>query len=260
MADDYRTLNRASWDDRAPPTPRRRTTASSGSPPTPPTSATWSASTCPASVTSPGCAACTCSATSAPTPCRCHRLGARMTGLDFSPASRWTQARSLADAHRRGRRLRPGRRLRRAPTCSAPAGSTWSTPASARCAGCRTSAAGPGWSPACCVPAGGCSSARGTRCCGRSTRPRDGRPAGGRAPVLRAGRAGRLGRGRHLRRAPRSTFTHNITHEWNHGLGEIVTALLDAGMRLTMLRRARQRPVGRAARSAGPRTRPVSGD
>jgi len=30
-------------------------------------------------------------------------------------------------------------------------------------------------------------------------------------------------------------FTHNRTHEWNHGLGEIVTALLDAGMRLTGL-------------------------
>ena len=32
-----------------------------------------------------------------------------------------------------------------------------------------------------------------------------------------------------------STFTHTITHEWNHGLGEIVTALLAAGMELTML-------------------------
>jgi SAM-dependent methyltransferase len=31
------------------------------------------------------------------------------------------------------------------------------------------------------------------------------------------------------------TFTHNLTHEWNHGLGEIVTSLLDVGMRLTML-------------------------
>jgi SAM-dependent methyltransferase len=30
-------------------------------------------------------------------------------------------------------------------------------------------------------------------------------------------------------------FVHNLTHEWNHGLGEIVTALLDAGMQLTML-------------------------
>ena len=30
-------------------------------------------------------------------------------------------------------------------------------------------------------------------------------------------------------------FTHNITHSWNHGLGEVVTALLDAGMELTGL-------------------------
>jgi SAM-dependent methyltransferase len=27
-------------------------------------------------------------------------------------------------------------------------------------------------------------------------------------------------------------FTHNLTHEWNHGLGQIVTALLDAGLRI----------------------------
>jgi SAM-dependent methyltransferase len=31
------------------------------------------------------------------------------------------------------------------------------------------------------------------------------------------------------------TFQHNVTHEWNHGLGEIVTALLDRGLELTML-------------------------
>ena len=30
-------------------------------------------------------------------------------------------------------------------------------------------------------------------------------------------------------------FTHNRTHEWNHGLGEIVTALMSAGMDLTGL-------------------------
>lgn len=30
------------------------------------------------------------------------------------------------------------------------------------------------------------------------------------------------------------TFTSNRTHEWNHGLGEIVTALLDSGMELTV--------------------------
>jgi SAM-dependent methyltransferase len=30
-------------------------------------------------------------------------------------------------------------------------------------------------------------------------------------------------------------FVHNVTHEWNHGLGEIVSALLDNEMELTML-------------------------
>jgi SAM-dependent methyltransferase len=30
-------------------------------------------------------------------------------------------------------------------------------------------------------------------------------------------------------------FKHNVTHEWNHGLGEVVTALLDEGMTLTGL-------------------------
>jgi len=31
------------------------------------------------------------------------------------------------------------------------------------------------------------------------------------------------------------TFAHTVTHNWNHGLGEVVTALLDAGLDLTML-------------------------
>lgn len=30
-------------------------------------------------------------------------------------------------------------------------------------------------------------------------------------------------------------FTNNVTHSWNHGLGEIVTAVLDAGLTLTSL-------------------------
>jgi SAM-dependent methyltransferase len=32
-----------------------------------------------------------------------------------------------------------------------------------------------------------------------------------------------------------AVFEHNVTHEWNHGLGEIVTALQEAGMDLTGL-------------------------
>jgi SAM-dependent methyltransferase len=31
-----------------------------------------------------------------------------------------------------------------------------------------------------------------------------------------------------------TTFEHNITHTWNHGIGETITALLDAGLELTM--------------------------
>ena len=30
-------------------------------------------------------------------------------------------------------------------------------------------------------------------------------------------------------------FVQTVTHEWNHGLGEIVTALLEAGMTITGL-------------------------
>jgi SAM-dependent methyltransferase len=30
-------------------------------------------------------------------------------------------------------------------------------------------------------------------------------------------------------------FEHNLTHEWNHGLGQIITAVLDAGLVLTAL-------------------------
>ncbi len=30
-------------------------------------------------------------------------------------------------------------------------------------------------------------------------------------------------------------LTNTVTHSWNHGLGEIVTALFEAGLRLTAL-------------------------
>ncbi|NUR49806.1 MAG: class I SAM-dependent methyltransferase [Hamadaea sp.] len=35
--------------------------------------------------------------------------------------------------------------------------------------------------------------------------------------------------------ATETQFAHNVSHSWNHGLGEIVSALLAEGMRLTML-------------------------
>ena len=39
----------------------------------------------------------------------------------------------------------------------------------------------------------------------------------------------------HVRRRPTCEFDNNLSHTWNHGLGEIVTALLDVGMQITGL-------------------------
>ena len=159
-----------------------------------------------------------------------HRLGARMSGLDFSgPAL--AEARALAasvgadidyvqaDAYAAVERFGAG-------------GSTCSTPASARCAGCPTSPAGAGWSPTCWRPVAGCSSARATRCCGRST---TGAPTTCWSSTTRTSRPSSRWCG--TRRAPTSPteveFAHNRTASWNHGIGEIITAVLDAGLRLT---------------------------
>ena len=100
----------------------------------------------------------------------------------------------------------------------------------------RASTAGRASSPSCCGPAGACSSARATRCCGRST---DTAPDGLlviELPVLRARRADACGTSP-ARTSPRTSRVRQQRHaiEWNHGLGEIVTALLDHGMRLTTL-------------------------
>ena len=39
-------------------------------------------------------------------------------------------------------------------------------------------------------------------------------------------------------------FKVNLTHSWNHGLGEILTALLDAGMEITAFEEHDSVPVG----------------
>jgi SAM-dependent methyltransferase len=43
-----------------------------------------------------------------------------------------------------------------------------------------------------------------------------------------------------------STFVHTRTHSWNHGLAEVVTALLEAGMELTQLVEVRASPGSEA--------------
>ena len=159
------------------------------------------------------------------------RLGARMTGLDFSPAS-LAEARRLAEAAgadvdfveasvvRRARRPRPG-----------------------------------GVRPRLHRHRGAHLAARHRPLGGRRRRP----PAPGRAAVRARGPPGAVGPRRDPpRRAARASSTRTsstpsrrcgtspartsaptsssptpLSHEWNHGLGEIVTALLDHGMQLT---------------------------
>src|SRR5262249_32293261 len=56
-------------------------------------------------------------------------------------------------------------------------------------------------------------------------------------------------------------FRHNITHVWNHGLGEIVAALLDAGLQITALTEHDSGPwealPGKMERTGGGEWRPA---
>ena len=158
------------------------------------------------------------------------RLGARMTGLDFSArragrgAAGWRAPAGadvdfveadVYDAARRARR-------RRFDLVFTGIGALCWLPDIARWArGGRRPAA---------PRAAGCSSARDTRCCGRWRAARR-RPAHARLPLLRAPRSRWSGTSPAPTSRPTPSFAHTPRHEWNHGLGEIVTALLDAGMR-----------------------------
>ena len=151
------------------------------------------------------------------------------------------RARLLARLARRGargsrdggdrRRVRRVRCLRRRRRPRRRARSTSSTPASARSAGCRRPPLGRGRRRGCSAPAAGSSSARATRCSGRSTSGRTGwsieYPYFETAEPLVWDEPGTYVE-------TDVEFTQNVTHEWNHGLGEIVTALLAAGMELTV--------------------------
>ena len=52
-------------------------------------------------------------------------------------------------------------------------------------------------------------------------------------------------------------FQHNRTHEWNHGLGEIVTALLDSGLEITALTEHDSVAAGRPALAAAAQLHPA---
>ena len=174
-----------------------------------------------------------------------------MTGLDFS-------APALAEARRLAARGRRRRRLRRSPTSTRAAdvlaggafdlvytgiGALIWLPDIDRWAGVVAGAAR--------ARAAGCSSARATRSCARLADPLpDGLLALEHPYFERAEPTVWDDRGTYVAHRRRRSSTHR-TIEWNHGLGEIVTALLDHGLDAHDARRARQRPVGRPPRPHG---------
>ena len=173
------------------------------------------------------------------------RLGARMTGLDFSPAALEQARRSAsetgaevdfveADVYDAAEVLPAGAFdlvfTGIGALCWLPSVTRWAEVV-ARLLG----------------PAAGCSSARATPCCGRSP--------------TRCPRAGSSSTCPYFEREEPLVwdeggtyvetdveFQHNVTHEWNHGLGEIVSAVLDEGLVAHRPGRARQHPVGRVPR------------
>ena len=178
------------------------------------------------------------------------RLGAVMTGLDFSGAS-VAEAQATLGAGRHAGRLRAIRTSTTPSTSCTPRTSTSSTRESARCAGCPTIRR---WAQV----------VSGLLRPGGRLFIREGHPM---LWSLDEARTADLvvgypyfetqepltdeDPGTYV--ATDATFTQNVSHSWNHGLGEIVTALLDAGMRADRPGRARQRAVGGLAGSHGER-------
>ena len=177
------------------------------------------------------------------------RLGASMTGLDFSPPRARAGAPPVGSDRRR-RRVRAGRRLRRRRGPRRASASTSSSRASARCAGCRASSAGQMSWPSLLAPGGRLFLREGhpmlwaldetarTACSSSSTptssvRSRNVWSEGGTYVQTDV------------------PFAHNTSLDWNHGLGETRHALLDARPADHRARRARQRALGCAARPDG---------
>ena len=152
------------------------------------------------------------------------RLGGRVTGVDFSPSA-LAVARDLAGAGGVDVRFVESE-LYAIPERARRASSTSFTPAWARSAGSPTSRAGHAWSPGCSGPAGVSTSARASDADHARRRRAD--------DVLPVAFA--VLRGEAVRWVSDQTYTDGPPigspeqFEWNHGLGEIVQAVIDAGL------------------------------
>ena len=163
------------------------------------------------------------------------RAGARVTGLDFSPAA-IDAARDIARAcrSRRSVRVRVCERVRRG-RGARPRDVRRRVRESRRAvlAAERRPVGG----------AGRCAR-RARRALLHPRRPSAGVVAGRRQPrvrahVLRRGRAVRRGLRRDLHRRRSRPLVHDAQYEWNHSIGEIVTAVIRHGLRVDSARRAR---------------------
>ncbi len=207
------------------------TTGSAASPPILGTSARSSPSTCLDWGPCRGCEASTCSATSGPIRSRSRASARACVESTFRPP-RW----SRLGAWRRWRA--PTSTFAR-PTCTSPAKcsvgvcSISSSRASARSAGCPTYVAGQRWSRRSCVLAGASSCARATRCFSLAEVGHDGRLVVEDAYFERSDPTVIEQSGTYVETG--AAFSRNLTHQWNHGLGEVITALLDQGMLITAL-------------------------
>ena len=186
--------------------------------------------------------------------------------LALEPGCRRGRRCRLQPAHARARgapdvpppaRLRAGSRpmsSRRRP--SSTARPTSCTPAAARSSGSRTSTPGPPSSPASSPRPVDSSCSRGIRrsgCSTSTTTAAGSRPTTTTSVAPRRRRAGRPSTSTGCR-SPRPTRAWKFARAWT--LGEVITALLGADLRLEARRRAPGRLVGRPRRRPRRRTRP----
>ena len=155
--------------------------------------------------------------------------GREHTGLDFSHES-LNQARRRQSSRHFCVSPRPTSTARS--PCSNAGHSTLCTPGSGLSAGSLTSRAGRRSWRDCCVQAAGCSSATCTQCSATLV-ARDGVIAVEDPYFDVPSRWSSDERGTYVETD--HVFTATVTHQWSHGLGETITALLDAGMQLTGL-------------------------
>ena len=159
---------------------------------------------------------------------------------------------------RRAGALDPGRRARRARTSSTgPA--TSSTPAAARCSGSRTSMPGPRWSRACSRPRGDSSSSRAIRRSGSSMSMTEGRWVATDYDYFGGPEASKGWAPEYIDHLSIDDADQHWKYARAWTLGEVITALLGAGLRLE---RVAEHPVdwwgGHAdVRARGPWARPA---